>query len=302
MNFAPIRGNHFDHFLRVRIMIRTFTALLLAASFVASLPAAEPYNPYAKVQEDPPITPDGKINWPPFYKDAAKEARFQGYFATGSCVGTNMNIVNMLKANKVEVNALQTTNVKTIAGAIDLGVIKAVDATGVPVTMVLHPKGVSKLEVSGDMLPELVAPGMIVRFRGTIDNHGQGKSDIEKLEVVSLAKESRLLEVFPDKEQTIFGKIERRENNRIRVATGRGKYKIVSFTLPPSAKVTVTGTTPDLIFAGDIVLAEGKLYMGEGTGTMATVFAEKMTVKKYLPGQLPQEEAKPAEEKVANAP
>src|SRR5687768_6480695 len=105
-------------------MLRNFLSLLFAVLCTATLFAqAERYDPYATVKEDPPISADGKINWPPFFKDAAKESRFQGYFATGSCVGTNMRIVDMLKANKVDVNALPQTSVTTQSVLVEHGTI-----------------------------------------------------------------------------------------------------------------------------------------------------------------------------------
>ena len=83
-----------------RFLVALGFCLLLVSSANAQRPA---YNPYAKQTEEDfaAVRPDGKLNWPAFFKSKAMEDRFKVYFAQGSCTGTNMRIVNALEANKV---------------------------------------------------------------------------------------------------------------------------------------------------------------------------------------------------------
>ena len=258
-------------------MNRSFLSLLLAFLCIAPLFAqGEKYDPYAVVKEDPPITADGKINWPPYFKSAATEDRFQGYFATGSCVGTNMRIVNKLKDNKLDVNAFPAVNISLQVSGIQAGAL-GIDATGQTFGILTHPKGVSKIEVSGQIPAESVVAGMFVRFQGKVDDHAQGVTPIENLEVFTPTADTKPIEVVAGKLQTIVGRVERRKNEMLRVNVGNGKLRLLTFKLPDDANVQVNGQSLDLVAAGDEVSVEGKIYT---TGNVRTVFGEKLVVKK----------------------
>src|SRR6476660_257257 len=61
-------------------VFRNFLALGLLVALTASAFAQRvPYDPYAKQKEEDlvPVRPDGKLNWPAFFKSKALEDRFQ---------------------------------------------------------------------------------------------------------------------------------------------------------------------------------------------------------------------------------
>jgi hypothetical protein len=271
-------------------MIRS---LLLCVCFLtlANLLQAqtEKYNPYAPVVEEPPISEDGKINWPKFFKSTSMEERFQGYFATGSCVGTNMRIVDKLEANKVDVNKLPRTTLQSVVFGVKPGMIATADKQGAKINLLIHPKGVSKVEVSGEVAAEQVAPGMIVRFRGAVDSHAKGIDPINSLEVISLTADLKPTTMRADHVQMIVGKVERHSKTQLVVNTGAGTLRKLTFVLPNETQVYVNGSTLDLAGLGDSIEAEGPIYSAE-TG-LKSLFAEKLTVKKATAAKVAQAEA-----------
>src|SRR5262245_34751619 len=103
-------------------------ALIMGLCWIQSVAGQAVYNPYAKTDESwATAKSDGTIAWPPFFKSTAYEARFQSYFAMGSCCGTNPVINNSLKNNKVDVNELPETSVSGMAIKVEPGVVTITD-------------------------------------------------------------------------------------------------------------------------------------------------------------------------------
>ncbi|MBC7852914.1 MAG: hypothetical protein IAF94_05720, partial [Pirellulaceae bacterium] len=126
-------------------MFRSILALGLIAIFTTTtLAQRKPYDPYAKQTEEDlvAVRPDGKLNWPAFFKSKAMEDRFKVYFAQGSCTGTNMRIVNALEANKVVVNDLPEENFLGLAAKVQGGTVAMASEKGAPMMVVTHPAGV----------------------------------------------------------------------------------------------------------------------------------------------------------------
>ena len=76
-----------------------------------------------------------------------------------------------------------------------------------------------------------------------------------------------------------------------------GRVRKLTFQVKDNMEILVTGSTLDLISAGDEVSTKGHVYLsGEGAGGVPVVFASEVIVKKAF-GRDPAAEKKAAEEK-----
>lgn len=260
-----------------RLALASLFSLALSSTLWAQL---DNYNPYAPVVEEPPIAEDGSLNWPPFFKSASMEARFQGYFQTGSCVGTKKSIVDMLQANKVDINGLPQVSVSGTAVKVLPGMVSVIDETGKTVMIVAHPKGVSRINVSGAISPAVIRAGVALRFTGKVDAHGRGAAPLESVEIVTLNDQIRPLAVEADRVQTIVGRVAKRHGNLLQVKVEAGKLKSLTIMLSPEAKAIVNGSALDVLSLGDNVTAKGHVYSGQGSAADRTIFADDLIATK----------------------
>lgn len=270
-------------FLR-RLSLRLSSSLACLVTLLTTqvaLAQVEKFNPYAPVVEEPPIRADGKLNWPSYFKTARMEEKYRGFFETGSCVGTGKRVVSKLADNKVDVNTLPRIKLQSQALGVAPGVVRVVDAQGKLADLFIHPKGVSQIEIIGDIPTTAVAAGMIVRFSGAVDRHAHGLGPIESLEVISNSPDLKPIEVIADAQQTILGMVERHQREQLVVNAGVGHLRKLTLSLPTNTPVKVRGKTFELIGAGDEIEAEGPLFSGENGDR--SLFAEKMFVTKKLP-------------------
>ena len=278
-NILAARTAYFvSYIMLLRTLLFVFCLQALALSFQPQSLQAQAYNPYAPVMEDPPIGKDGKINWPAYYRSSAMEQKFQGYFEQGSCVGTNKRINAQLAANKVDTNALPRITVDMQVVRVTAGSLSAVNSQGAKMELVVHPKGVSKIEVTGDIQVQQVVPGMIARFKGAVDDTAKGTKEISALEITSLSPDLKPIAVEADREQTILGKVIKHSHRQFVVNVGTGKLKQLTFMLPEKTPVAVDGKTLDLVGIGDTAHAEGLVYTGEKGEQV--LFTEKLVVRK----------------------
>ena len=283
-------------------MIRTLVALGLIVALTTSTLAQRPaYNPYAKQTEEDlaPVRPDGKLNWPAFFKSKAMEDRFQVYFAQGSCTGSNKRIVNYLEANKVDVNALPEESLLGVAAKVNGGTIAMASENGIPLTVVTHPAGVSKVTITGKLNPAELRPGMLVKFSGRVNDSGKGVKPIESLEVFTPDAKFKWKAVVTDRQQNIAATVLKAEGSLLQVQVPAGRVRKLTFQVKESPEIIVTGSTLDLISAGDEISTKGHIYLsGEGAGGVPVVFASEVIVKKAF-GRDKAAEAKEAEAKAA---
>ena len=265
-------------------MLRSILALGLAAILTTSAFAQRvPYDPYAKQKEEDlvAVRPDGKLNWPAFFKSKALEDRFQVYFAMGSCTGTKQSIVNMLAENKVEVNALPEESLLGLAGKVDGGTLTMAAKQGVPVTVVTHPAGVSKISITGKLNPAELRPGMLVKFSGRVNDSGKGVKPIESLEVFTPDAKFKWKAIITDRQQNIAATVIKAEGTLLQVQVPVGRVRKLSFQVKENPEIIVTGSTLDLISAGDEISTKGHVYLsGEGAGGVPVLFASEVIVKK----------------------
>lgn len=282
-------------------MFRTSVAVLIvscAASAFAQRPA---YNPYAKQTEEDlaPVRPDGKLNWPAFFKSAEVENRFQAYFAQGTCTGSNKRIVNRLVANKVVVNELPEESFLGLAAKVNGGTLTMLSDKGLPMTVVTHPAGVSQVNISGKMNPADLRPGMMVKFSGRVNEHGKGIKPIAGLEVFTPDPKFKWKAVITDRQQNLAATVVKASGSMLQVEVPAGRVRKLTFQVKEKPEIIVTGSTLELISAGDEVFTKGRTYAsGEGAGGMPVVFASEVIVKKAFARDRAAE-AKAEEEKAA---
>ncbi len=272
-----------------------FVAILTTSAFAQR----KPYDPYAKQTEEDlvAVRPDGKLNWPAFFKSKETEDRFQVYFAQGSCTGTNMRIVNMLAANKVDVNALPEESLLGLAAKVNGGTLTMAAKEGVPVTVVTHPAGVSKINITGKLNPAELRPGMLVKFSGRVNDSGKGVKPIESLEVFTPDAKFKWKAIITDRQQNIAATVVKAEGSLLQVQVPVGRVRKLSFQVKDNPEIIVTGSTLDLISAGDEISTKGHVYVsGEGAGGVPVVFASEVIVKKAF-ARDPVAEKKAEEEK-----
>lgn len=254
-----------------RVALALLSCLTLSSPVWAQL---DKYNPYAPVKEEPPVREDGTLNWPAFFKSASMEARFQGYFQTGSCVGTKQSIVDKLQANKVDINKLPQVSISGTAVRVLPGMVSLIDDKGKTVMVVAHPQGVSHISVTGEISPAVIRPGVALRFVGQVDAHGRGTAATESLEIVTLSTSIRPLVVEPDRVQTIVGQVTKRHGNLLQLKVDAGQLKSLAIMIAPHAKAVVNGSSFEVLSIGDEVTAKGHVYAGQGSAADRTLFAD----------------------------
>lgn len=261
---------------------RTMLSLALLGTLLAAPGWGQQpkYNPYAQFQKNPPVLPDGTINWPPFFKSAATEARFQMYFKMGSCKGTNPRINNMLKDNKVEVNELSVVSLSGRAAQVSAAGVQMKETSGITDTLFVHPMGVSRISVTGKIPESTVVAGMTLRFVGQVDERGNGTEPIRSIEVITPTDKVKPPKVFGGQSQTIIGTVLKREGNRLQMVVNSAGIKRLNVMVDANTQVEVNGSSLDLLWPGDEISVKGHLYLGEGTSTGRAIFADDLIVTK----------------------
>jgi hypothetical protein len=262
-----------------RLVTCLVVLLLLSGSAHAQ---TRPYNPYAPAEEfASPVTPDGKLNWPPFFKSATMEAKYHSYFEMGSCVGTKAAVTEKLRLNKVDVNELAETSITGVAMGVQSGIVKIRDASGSPIAIVMHPSGVSKVSITGTMPLNQLRVGMMLRLLSSVDEHGVGLKPLSEVEVVTLSADILEKPVEASHVQTIVGKISRLYGTgRLRLQVDPGKLHRLALAVKQDSVVDVNAHSIQLIAPGDFVQSTGHIYIGEGSLGAQTLFASEITVAK----------------------
>jgi hypothetical protein len=243
-------------------MLRNITCLAVLFLSCASLHAqVQPYNPYApEIQDTIPVTPDGKINWPTFYRSTKLKNKFQLLHAMGSCMGTAKDIVSALEANKVDVNALGTRTVHGKLVAMHGGAFTVLDKSGETTTVMTHPAGVSRVDVDGSMPIARLRPGMAVRLTTQVDARGQAQEPVEALNVFTFDRDTQPDAVTPGRVQTIAGWIRNIRGSHVQVHVNAGRLRQLTFLLADDCRISVTGHELQLLSPGDEVEVTGHVY------------------------------------------
>lgn len=267
-------------------MVRILASVIVClCSSIAVSAQFEKYNPYAQPEElEAPVTADGKVNWPKFFKSAALKTKFDGYFQIGACRGTNPVINERLRNNEVDINTLPKTTVEGVAVGAQAGVIQMRDQSGNLFSLITHPAGVSHVNVTGTMPASHLQRGMIVRFQASVDEHGVGLEPLTSMDVLSAGVDFTPKPVEAGRTQMVVGTISRILNSdRLQVTVQPGKLHRLTFTLQDDVTVNVNARQPELVAVGDLIKAEGHVYTPPGNTVSKTIFTDKMDVTKRDP-------------------
>jgi hypothetical protein len=249
-----------------------------------------PYNPYADSQDPtPPVLPDGTIHWGTFFKSASIQKAYERLWNLGACRNTNKAITIPVENNKLSIDSLQEDEfrgvVKAVTGTNAGGAVAFVEmpkdgSAGAERVALLHPAGVSRVDVSGTAGVSLLAPGMIVRFQANVDSKGKSSAPIRVLHVATPSGDAKASAVTPGVDEMVIGKVVQLKRGILSVRVDAGKIRRLTLPLADDAVVEVATSQIGLIRPGDTIEIKGRLWTGEGALGDGTVFADELSVTK----------------------
>lgn len=273
-----------------------FAGACLLAAIAVPLDArgqVVPYNPYADSQDPtPPVLPDGTIRWGTFYKSAAMQKAYERLWNLGACRNTNKAITIPVQNNRLSIDGLAEGThrgvVKAVAGSNAGGMLAFVepDAEGkgaLERVAILHPAGVSRVEVTGSAPVAFLKPGMMVRFQATVDARGKATAPVGVFHVIAPASEAKPMALSAGSESLIVGRVVSLQPRVVSVRVDAGRIRRLTIPLADDAVVEVQTSEVALASPGDSVEIEGRLWSGEGSLGDGSVFADRIRVLKRLP-------------------
>lgn len=238
-------------------------------------------NPYAQKNE-PPVSADGTLNWGTFYKSAALEARYQQLWQMGACRGTNPRIEGPVAQNKLDVNKLPEGSVAGQVVKVGGGLLVIKDKDKREITVVLHPAGVTKVQLTGPMPASALKKGTTVRFEAKVDQHGRSEEPLVKLDVITPDKSAKPATIRPNLPAIVVGQVIDIHNKLLRVKVQSGAITRVVLPLEENAVANLEVSDISLSAAGDTVEAKGHLWEGDGSKNGPAVFASDVILKRPL--------------------
>ena len=253
-----------------------------------------PYNPYADSQDAiPPVLPDGTIHWGTFYKSAAMQKAYERLWNLGACRNTNKAITIPVENNRLDIDSLPEGRfrgvVKAVAGGNTGGMVAFVQVpedgrSAVERVALLHPAGVSHVDVSGTAPVSFLVPGMTVRFQAVVDAKGRARDAVGVIHVVTPGDDAKAVAVTPDREELVVGKVVSIRRGTLSVRVDAGRIRRLTVPLADGVQVRVATNVVSLAGPGDTVEIQGRLWTGEGSLGEGTVFADRLTVVKQAAG------------------
>jgi len=273
--------------------------VLLSAALAFVLPAAGPalaqvvpYNPYADSQDPtPPVLPDGTIHWGTFYKSAAIQKAYERLWNLGACRNSNKAITIPVENNRLAIDTLPEGEfrglVKAVVGGNSGGMLAFVQPNPqgqgtLERVALLHPAGVSRVEVAGEAAAAFLVPGMTVRFQATVDARGRSAAPVGRFHVVAPASEAKPTPVVAGGEELVVGRVVAIRRGVLTVRVDAGTIRRLTIPLAPDTVVEVHSSQIALASPGDTVEIEGRLWGGEGALGDGSVFADRIRVTKRL--------------------
>lgn len=249
-----------------------------------------PYNPYADSQDlTPPVLPDGTIHWGTFFKSAAIQKSYERLWNLGACRNTNKAITIPVENNKLSIDSLPEDEfrgvVKAVTGTNAGGAVAFVQtptdgSAAVERVALLHPAGVSRVDISGTAGLSLLSPGMVVRLQAKVDGKGKATDPIRVIHVATPSAEVKPTAVTPGLDEMVIGKIVHLKRGILSVRVDAGRIRRLTLPLADDAVVEVATSQISLIRPGDRIEIKGRLWTGEGALGDGTVFADQVNVMK----------------------
>jgi hypothetical protein len=253
-------------------------AVVAASAFAQKSGGPSPYSP---TDLGPPVGPDGKLNWPTFFKSQKFELYYQHLWMTGSCRGTNPDITVPATQNRMDVDSMPEGTVSGRVVRVGLGSLELRSDNGLVVTVLTHPAGVSRVGVKGDVPAFALQPGMVVQLEGSVNERGDGQETLASLDVVSVPADYEYPAIEPGVPRTITAKVVALRKQQLQLQVDAGSIRKLRFQLDSAAIARVDGKDLALAAAGDLVTAQGHLYSSlDGKKQRNFVFASDVTVEK----------------------
>jgi len=272
--------------------------LLLAGIVLVSLwqqasAQQKPYNPYADENLDlPPVSPDGTINWPTFYKSGAIKAKFDWMFAVGSCRGTKEELNQVIINNKVNVNKIEEAEYSGVVLSNTAGNLIVLDKNQTPTSIMTHPRGVSKIEVNGPYTLKQLRTGMLVRVTAKINDDGTSDQPLPAIEIFSTKPDYPFAEVEPGERTTFAARVVALRDKTLELRVDAGKLRKLKVPVHETTLVTLNMDDLNLASPGDKLEVKGHLYVGPGISAKQAIFANKVVVTKpSQPDKIPAKRA-----------
>lgn len=277
----------------VRGGIARFAGVCLIASGTLAPAAADaqvvPYNPYADSQDPTPaVLPDGTIHWGTFYKSAAIQKAYERLWNLGACRNTNKAITIPVENNRLKIDTLPEGDfrgvVTAVTGSNSGGAVAFVDASGEGERVaLLHPAGVSRVDVSGTAPVTFLVPGMTVRLQTRVDGRGRATEPLRLIHVVTPSRDAKPVAVTADRDELVVGRVVALKRNVLSLRVDAGKIRRLTVPLAEDAVVEVQSADVGTVRPGDRVEIRGRLWSGDGALGDGSVFADRVTVVKHGP-------------------
>lgn len=274
--------------------LRQSVLLVIVAWASTACGQADPYNPYAEAHAaPPPLAADGTIHWGTFYKSAKIQQAYERLWNLGACRGSNKAITVPVAENKLVIDRLPEAEfkgiVRGVVGQVAGGVVafdenSATAGRGEPLIAQLHPAGVTRFKVVGQVPASVLVPGMVVRLRAEVDGKGRGVQPIAKLEIVTPPQGFVPDAVRPDQVDTIVGTVVSIRKGIMSLRVDAGTLRRITLEVDPAAIATLDAARLDLVASGDEIEVKGRLWTGDGALGAGTIFVSDVVVaKRTLP-------------------
>jgi len=274
--------------------LRQSVLLVIVAWASTACGQADPYNPYAEAHAaPPPLAADGTIHWGTFYKSAKIQQAYERLWNLGACRGSNKAITVPVAENKLVIDRLPEAEfkgiVRGVVGQVAGGVVafdenSATAGRGEPLIAQLHPAGVTRFKVVGQVPASVLVPGMVVRLRAEVDGKGRGVQPVSKLEIVTPPEGFVPDAVRPDQVDTIVGTVVSIRKGIMSLRVDAGTLRRITLEVDPAAIATIDAARLDLVASGDEIEVKGRLWTGDGALGAGTIFVSDVVVaKRTLP-------------------
>jgi hypothetical protein len=270
--------------------LHQFVLLVIAAWASTACVQADPYNPYAEAQAaPPPLSADGTIHWGTFYKSAKIQQAYERLWNLGACRGSNKAITVPVAENKLVIDRLPEAEfkgfVRGVVGQVAGGVVAFDESSstagrGEPLIAQLHPAGVTRFKVVGQVPASVLVPGMVVRLRAEVDGKGRGVQPVSKLEIVTPTAGFVPDAIRPDQVDTIVGTVVSLRKGVMSLRVDAGTLRRITLVVDPEAIATIDAARLDLVASGDEIEVKGRLWTGDGALGAGTIFVSDVVVAK----------------------
>ncbi|MCE9605575.1 MAG: hypothetical protein K8U03_11840 [Planctomycetia bacterium] len=232
---------------------------------------ADANNPYKQLESTKGV-------WPPFYKPDPQDETYTKLMAEGWCKPNGKRAQNYYLSKMVDVNKLPEFAFEGKITGMHKGSMSATDSrSGESMLVMIHEDpSISQVIVHGKGTKEMLTTGKFVRFVGRVDATGACAEKIESIELTTPGV-SLITPVEPNKTQNLFGKIVRRDGERMVVLAPTGKVHRLTFELAPEAAVETRVSDYRSAGVGDTIKVKCRIFRST-TPVQAFCFADELDV------------------------